>query len=98
MSIGVDIERYSCLVEMDILSLNPLFIRYLYPSQIHYFEVESTMSYKLRLRESLLQKTYHVFWGIDVPYDHVRHVGPQIGFEGRAHLLGLVYEHRLGSQ
>lgn len=88
----------SCLIEMDILPLNPLFIRFLYPSQIHYSEVESTVSCKLLVRKSLLHETYHVFWGVDVPYDHVCDVGPQVGFEDRAHLLSVVYEHRLEIQ
>ena len=88
----------SCLVEIDILALYPLFICFLYPGQVHYLEVESTVTCKLLLRGSLLQETYYVLWGVDAPYDHVCHIRSQVGFEDGAHLLCMVYEHRLRTQ
>jgi hypothetical protein len=53
----------SCLIEMNILPLNPLFIRFLYPSQIHYSEVESTVSCKLLVRNHYCRK-HTTYFGV----------------------------------
>jgi hypothetical protein len=54
------LQRHSCrngsnsyLLKIDVLPLNPLFIRCFDPFQIHYFEVESISSCKLDISDKL---------------------------------------------
>jgi hypothetical protein len=84
-------ERY--LFEIDILPLNPPIIDFLDPIQIHNLEVQPILCNILRLVQSSHECRYLILWSGDIPDNHMVHVGRQIRFIQRSHLLCLIHHH-----